>query len=354
MVSDKTETNFDTIISDAFAATKNRNVKILSPDALDEAMIKGKIARSEDDKVAAFINAYSKKIIMIDAKGEKARINVLIANSSNLPLQFIVKAGKGAEIELFEYYASVSGQEALVAPLHEIIADEGSKVEVTILHNESKNAYVAGYTKCSAKEKASVKLNFIYSGAAAVRAKNIVDADGIGSSVEVNELAVGAEDQKFDISTNITNAKQYTSARIETGAVLDDRSHCMVKGFAKVAKLAKGAKSRINERGIILSKDAHIDALPDMSIDYSDQVSATHSAATAPINKEALFYLTSRGLEEKTARKLFVTSFITKYLNGISNSAIRELAISTMLDKVDTKEYGRVNEITLRNIWSTS
>ena len=55
-----------------------------------------------------------------------------------------------------------------------------------------------------------------------------------------------------------------------------------LKGYAKIEKYTKGAFSNINQRGIIISEKAHIDALPDMSIDYSDQVSATHSAALLP------------------------------------------------------------------------
>ena len=95
----------------------------------------------------------------------------------------------------------------------------------------------------------------------------------------------------------------------------------------------------------MLSKDAHIDALPDMAIDYSNEVKATHSASTSPIDKEVLFYLASRGIEEDSARRYFITAFIAKYLSNIDNGVASEVAMSIMLDKLEKEPLVTIPDV---------
>ena len=49
-------------------------------------------------------------------------------------------------------------------------------------------------------------------------------------------------------------------------------------------------------RNLLLSTDAHADAIPGLEI-LADDVRCTHAAAIAQIDKDQLFYLTSRGLD---------------------------------------------------------
>ena len=88
-----------------------------------------------------------------------------------------------------------------------------------------------------------------------------------------------------------------------------------------------------------------------MSIDYSDQVTATHSAATSPIDKEALFYLMSRGLSDAASRKMFISSFILKYLSNIKDPAVKEIVSSVIIGRVEGKPSGEISNITLKDIW---
>ena len=181
--------------------------------------------------------------------------------------------------------------------------------------------------------------------------RGIVDSSGIESRVEINEIAFGTNEQKFDLGNSISNTKPRSHAQLNSGAVLDGKSQCILKGFAKVEKGTKGCFSRITERGILLSADAHIDALPDMAIDYSNEVKATHSAATSPIDKEALFYLESRGLEEGQAKKMFITAFISKYMSNMSNGAASEISMSVMLEKLERGTFGVIPDLTARGVW---
>ena len=60
---------------------------------------------------------------------------------------------------------------------------------------------------------------------------------------------------------------------------------------------------------MLLSDDALVQAVPALEI-YADDVKCAHGSATGPLDKNALFYLLSRGITEKMAKKMLLESFI--------------------------------------------
>lgn len=354
-ISGKTRIRFDVIISDSFAKSASDAVTVIDSSKVDAKTLDAKLFKSSQDKLAAYANAKARYFVKINGrKGADTKLNILFLNNGNLPVQLLIVAEENSRLDILELYASVSSATAVVSPLHEITVMDGAHVEIDALHNENEKTYLVSLSKAKVGERAKLKMNFVYNGAVATKARNVIDSNGMKNAVEVTELAFGCEEQKFDLNTYIENSKPYSSATIDSGAALNGKSRCILKGYAKVDNGSKGAFSKITERGILLSKDAHIDALPDMAIDYSNEVKATHSAATAPIDQEALFYLTSRGIDEGVARKLFVTSFLTRYLLNMDNGIAKEVAMSLMLDKLERNVYGVISDVTPRGIWLAS
>ncbi len=350
----KMHMRFDVVVSDGMARCASPHARILEGDRA-AGIVSSKIFRSSEDKIAAFLNAKSRYYVVIDVpSGEKAAVNMLFASTGHLPVQVIINLARNSALNVSEYYASNTEEDpSLMAVLHEINAQEGSRAQVSMLHNENGKTDVASIYKALAAQDAHVELNSVYCGGRYTKARGTLDASGPMSRMEATELVLGSEDQAFDINTVINNVKPMSYTDLRSGAVLDGASRCMLKGFAKVENKARGASSRITERGILLSPDAHIDALPDMAIDYSNEVRATHSASTSPIDTDALFYMTSRGLDEAKARQLFVAAFIAKYIARMESPAMREVAMSVLLDKLETGRFGTLNEVTPRNIWIT-
>ncbi len=351
-ISEKTRIRFDAVITNSFAKSINPSVVITRAEDAGRNLLEEKLFKSGDDKLAAYVNAKAKYFVTVDAgKGEQSSINILFASDGHLSTQVFVNVAESARLDVSEFYLTIAEGEAVLSVLHELKCQDHSTVELNMLHNEDTKTSVVSLCKGSTGKEARLSLNSVYCGSEATKARFILDAKGTSSRIDVTELASGIASQQFDLDTAIINSTPYSSVHLDSGVILDDMSKCMLKGFAKVADKTRGSVSTIVERGILLSKDAHMDALPDLSIDYSNDVKASHSASTTPIDQEALFYLTSRGLEESQARKLFVSAFISKYISKISSPSAREIAMSIMLDKLDKKEFGRISEITPRNIW---
>ena len=61
---------------------------------------------------------------------------------------------------------------------------------------------------------------------------------------------------------------------------------------------------------------------PQMEI-YADDVRCAHGSSTGELDKDALFYLRSRGLDTTTARSLMIHGFATELLDSIKHEGIK-------------------------------
>jgi Fe-S cluster assembly protein SufD len=80
-----------------------------------------------------------------------------------------------------------------------------------------------------------------------------------------------------------------------------------------------------------VSRRAHTDAIPGLEI-LANDVRCTHAAAIAQIDKEQLFYLRMRGLEQPVATRMVIEGFMQELVERFEEGPIRE-AMSGALER---------------------
>ena len=83
-------------------------------------------------------------------------------------------------------------------------------------------------------------------------------------------------------------------------------------------------------RNLLLSSEAHADAIPGLQIE-ADDVACTHAAAIAQIDPEQLFYLTSRGPPISTSSELIVGGFLAELAERVPQGPVAD-ALAAALD----------------------
>lgn len=345
--------SFDAVMdSEEHILNNSGNVTIKDSSKLGSEFIKESARSSAEDKYAAYTNAHSERTLFVEVpKGMQAKVSLrFIATENPLNIHVVVNLGEEARLNLLELYESVPGN-TVVGVTHEARLGHDSFAEINELHNENVGAVVLCFLKALLEENANLRFNAVYNGGSYVRARNKIEASRRGSSAEANELVFGSAEQKFDINTFIVNAAPETRTSLQSRAALMDTSQCMLKGFAKVAHGADRSNSYIYERGILLDKGAGMYSLPDMSVDENNVI-ATHSSATAPIDADEMFYLMSKGMDRENARRLIVNGFFAGCIEKIGNPAMREMTLSLMKEKLETKRFGRarasIQELNMR------
>jgi len=75
-----------------------------------------------------------------------------------------------------------------------------------------------------------------------------------------------------------------------------------------------------------------VDTKPQLEI-FADDVKCTHGATVGQLNEEEIFYLQSRGINQKTAIQLLSKGFIDDIINTIETDAIRGKLSRLLLKK---------------------
>lgn len=154
-----------------------------------------------------------------------------------------------------------------------------------------------------------------------------------GAHVEILNVLLVCNSGNLTSNIMINHLESFTTSQFLNYAIAKD-SACMT--LNNNAKIVKGAKKSVVEqkaKGLTLSKNAKIKAMPNLFIDEYDVV-ANHAAAIGSINKEDLFYLMSRGLEESSASSLIVLGFIKPLLDKISNEELKKEIEKKFVEKL--------------------
>jgi Fe-S cluster assembly protein SufD len=73
----------------------------------------------------------------------------------------------------------------------------------------------------------------------------------------------------------------------------------------------------------LLSRTATINAKPELEI-FADDVKCAHGATVGELDRDALFYLASRGVSEAEAKALLTHAFVADSMERIGQDAVRE------------------------------
>ncbi|QIV94528.1 Fe-S cluster assembly protein SufD [Allofrancisella frigidaquae] len=139
----------------------------------------------------------------------------------------------------------------------------------------------------------------------------------------------------FLVNHNASN----TYSNVNFRGVVNGNSKAWFNAKAVVAKDVKQIQAFQNNKNIQLSNKAEINTKPELVI-YSDDVVCTHGATIGELDKEALFYLQSRGLPLHDAQHLLLESFVKSQLTAddfpFDNEIIEEIleSLDSVLDSV--------------------
>ncbi len=143
---------------------------------------------------------------------------------------------------------------------------------------------------------------------------------GPGSEARVTGGYAGGPGQHLDFDTIQEHAAPNTNSDLAFRGVLAAGSTAVWRGMIKVDPGAQQTDAFQESRNLLLSTDAHADAIPGLEI-LADDVRCTHAAAIAQIDREQLFYLTSRGLGPAAAKTLIIEGFLESLVERLAEGA---------------------------------
>jgi Fe-S cluster assembly protein SufD len=105
--------------------------------------------------------------------------------------------------------------------------------------------------------------------------------------------------------------------------LIDDSAHGVFQGKIHVHQVAQQTDGYQLCNNLILSPQAVMNVKPELEI-YADDVKCSHGTTTGALDETPLFYLRSRGIPEKEARRLLIESFVGEVLDKIDHAPTRD------------------------------
>jgi len=186
------------------------------------------------------------------------------------------------------------------------------------------NGGFASFTdRASVGEGASLVVTTLAAGGADTRLDGEIILAGEGAYAEAGGALLARGRQRHDANLVIRHEQPLGTSRQVWRSVADDRGICSVAARVEVARDAQKTDGEQSLKGLLLSRSATINAKPELEI-FADDVKCAHGATVGELDRDALFYMASRGISEAAAKALLTRAFVADSLDRAGEEAVRE------------------------------
>lgn len=112
--------------------------------------------------------------------------------------------------------------------------------------------------------------------------------------------------------------------------VVRSSSRLLLKGMMIIRKPARGSDSHLKQHALLLSSDSFANAIPGLEIE-TNELKAKHAASVSRPDEEQLFYLMSRGMNEKQAITTIAFGNLGPLISNIYDESLRDQLSDEML-----------------------
>ncbi|WP_293879061.1 Fe-S cluster assembly protein SufD [uncultured Brevibacterium sp.] len=215
---------------------------------------------------------------------------------------------------------------AQLSELLSVIVGPGARVKLVTLQLWDDDAVHLGQHDAVVGKDAQFTHITITLGGKIVRLNSNVSYDGPGGEAQMLGLYFADAGQHLEHRTYVDhNTPNATSDVLYKGALQGKDARSVWIGDVLIRPEAKGIDTYELNRNLVLTEGARADSVPNLEIETGEIEGAGHASSTGRFDEEHLFYLMSRGIDEKTARRLVVRGFFNEVIQKIDIEQIEEV-----------------------------
>lgn len=158
---------------------------------------------------------------------------------------------------------------------------------------------------------------------------------GKGAHFELNGAIIGGGDQVLEIVTKVVHAQPDATSGQTIRSILGQRATGSYLGSINVARDAQRTDAFQSIKAMLLDRTATANAKPELEI-FADDVKCAHGATVGELDKAALFYMASRGMDPATAKTLLLKAFVAGVFDDVADEAVKARLEAAALAKLET------------------
>ena len=218
---------------------------------------------------------------------------------------------------------------ALDAERFDINVGEGADVEIFFANPACDLPLRFRHFRISQAAGSNVRFSAIERGNGISRVSIDAFLNAVGAHFEVRTLnMLGGTSESHHRLHIYHNAPETTSTQLSRN-LLDGSSRASYDGSVIVGKGCTSVNSGQLVNTILLSEDSSVSVKPVLKI-YHDDVECTHGNTVGELDAEQMFYLVSRGIPEKAARKMLISSFAKETFYPLPDSPAKKRLLQAL------------------------
>ena len=253
-----------------------------------------------------------------------AKLIYKFSNNDNLVDEINISLDNRSDINMLLKYESTNNDLNYHNGRINIIADNRSTINLTIINslNSSGTNIIDINTESINNSKIIITLIDIGADKRIYRTTAVTKEN---SQNELKGIYIGKDNNIIDMCYNYINEGINSINIIEFEGLLNNSARKHFKGIIDFKSGCKKSIGKENENCILLSGDSISRSLPILLCAEED-VEGSHSVSSGMIDKDRLFYLMSRGINEEESKKLIIKTNFQKVLSNIPSELTDEIS----------------------------
>ena len=334
--------NKDSISYD-FTLAENKGKEIQLPDGV--TVSSGKTVKTELPEPETAIGKEAEKLISDcakegriytfepakDAVESKPLIIRISADENSASHQIIhAKAGTNCKV-IIVYEGGYHTESSLSGVITKIYAEDDSKVHITKVQLCSAGVNQIDDTQVICGERAKVSLTQIELGGSHIDAGFHATLEGYKSQFYSDTAYICQGNQYLDMNQVVVHKGKKTVCDMKTHGTAKDEATKTYRGTIDLVKGCTDSQGNEIETTLLLSPKAVVKAAP-IILCGEEEISAEHGSTIGKLSNEMLFYMNSRGIDQKTAEALLTRAKISAAASNIPDEKFQD-EINSWLNK---------------------
>lgn len=266
-----------------------------------------------------------------------AQAGLVAEIDATLARPLVITTSGTADIHLAHRLTLAAGAKAVLVDNHMATGYTNAVFDITLgagaellLIRSQQAGHQIGQARVTLGEGAQYKSVALVTGGALARHEARVTLTAANAHAELHSAVLGHARNHADFTYVIDHAAADTSSNTTAYNVLDRQARGVFQGKVIVRPNAQHVEAEMQTRAMMMSEGAEMDAKPELEI-YADDVACAHGSAIGELDRDALFFLRSRGLSEAAARHLLVAGFIEQITAHIEDAPIASEALAGIM-----------------------
>jgi len=246
----------------------------------------------------------------------------------------LIVVGENSHVQIIERHQSLTSNVVLTNSVTEIFANKRAIVDYYKIQNDNQEASLIDNTFISQKQSSNVSVHTFSFGGKLVRNNLQFFQKGERIDSTMKGITIIGDKQHVDHNTLVHHIEPNCESHQDYKGIFGDRSTGVFNGKVIVEKEAQKTNAFQANNNILIDDKATINTKPQLEI-FADDVKCSHGCTIGQLDKDALFYLRSRGIPMKEAKALLMYAFANNVLESVKINAIK-----TRINKIIAQKLG--------------